>query len=474
MCEKHLFCLNRHIKFLTQLLIFTLFESVLLAEDSNNQVIQWSDFIDLKETKKDHEDNFKADQLLDDLRQGRTKKYKTAEDPKACGILLEISYPEQWVEQEGTRPNTLKKFFDKNSLIVLAVYLEDFNGLIKSHLEKTKRGQSDQQKEAERFRLSELCKTSEEANNELLKNSFFNFYKEPPIVSKTIKSSVDGYPLFTTLVTGTGMHAGNEYPAISIHNFVYINDQLINLYLSKYCLADANVDQALFQLHRLNQQMLQTCIVLNRYNQKNVTGTTAKNTNYLSSTKESYSTDPRVTFRTVFSDKTVQEVYEKAERGDSNCQYAMGAFYATGEKVPKDDKKAFEWYKRSAEQNNPAGQLLVGTCYVQGQGIGRDIAEGLRWINKSADQGFPKAQMMLGLAYLDGVGMSKDISKAIFFLQKASDQNDYEAMVKLGLIYYLGDLVAQDQNKARALWKRAAAGGDKEAVKVLEMDKKGR
>lgn len=449
--------------------------SNLLSEVSSNEVIQWSDQADLKETKATTEDNFKADQLIDEFRQGKTKKYKTADNPKASGVLLEFSYPEQWAEKEGTRPNTLKTFSDKDNFITLVICLEDFHDLFKAHIERNKQELSVQQKEAEYLRLRKVCRTSEEANRDLITNSLFSFYQGSPKVSKTIKSSIDGYPLFTTLVSGVPSHAGNEYPSDSIHNVIYINDQQVDLILSRFYPKKNNSEQSHFELYRLNKQFLQACIVLNGYNQKYINrAPPSKDTNNADAIRKNFSTDPNVTFKTLFADKTLQEIYEKAEKGDSNCQYMMGSFYATGEKVPKNGKTAFEWYKRSADQSNPAAQLLVGSCYVFGLGVARDLDGGLKWIKKSSDQGFPKAQTMLGLAYLDGAGVPKDINKAVLLLQKACDQDDYEAMVRLGLIYYLGDLVPQDQNKARALWRRAAAGGYKEAVKVLEMDNKGK
>ena len=425
----------------------------------------------MQETKKDQKENFTVDTLIEDLRQGRTKKYKTTDNPKANGVLLEISYPEKWEEQEGTRPNTLKKFCDKESKVVLVVCVDNLKGFVESDVEKRKPSSTLQEKEGEVIQLCELLKTNEEANAELLKNSLSGLYKSLPKFSKTLKNNIDGNPLFITLVSGVQQHAGNEFATDAIHNVLYINNQYVDLVLSRFYPEANNSEQSLYELHKLNKQILHNCLVLNQYNR------TSRNENLLSgtnSTAQQYTTDPQITFRKIFSDKTVQEVYEKAEKGDGNSQYTLGAIYATGEKVPKDDKKAFEWYKKSADQNNPAGQLLVGLHFIGGLGVPRDLNEGLKWIKKSSDQNFPRAQMMLGLAYLDGAGVSKNINKAVYLLQQASDQNDYQAMVKLGLIYYLGELVPQDQNKARDLWRRAAAGGDKEAVKVLEMDKRGR
>jgi TPR repeat protein len=206
----------------------------------------------------------------------------------------------------------------------------------------------------------------------------------------------------------------------------------------------------------------------------NVTNTNQVPGSDLKENKKQYTTDPNRTFRTEFFGTEFQEIYRKAEEGDSNSQYMIGSFYGTGEKVPLDYKKALEWFRKSADQGNPAAQLLVGTYYVQGIGTARDVNSGIAWIQKASDQAFPKAQYLLGMAYMDGAGVNRDYQKAISLFQKASDQCDYEAMVKLGFIYYLGDLVPQDQNKARALWRKAASGGYKEAVKVLEMDKNGK
>ena len=43
--------------------------------------------------------------------------------------------------------------------------------------------------------------------------------------------------------------------------------------------------------------------------------------------------------------------------------------YQNGDGVTKDDKKAVEWYTKSAEQGYALGQNNLGVMYENGQGV---------------------------------------------------------------------------------------------------------
>ena len=51
---------------------------------------------------------------------------------------------------------------------------------------------------------------------------------------------------------------------------------------------------------------------------------------------------------------------EKAEKGDSTAQYFLGAMYAKGEGVPKDNAEAVKWFRKAAEQGHTDAQYILG------------------------------------------------------------------------------------------------------------------
>ena len=54
----------------------------------------------------------------------------------------------------------------------------------------------------------------------------------------------------------------------------------------------------------------------------------------------------------------------KAEQGDAKSQYTVGEMYEKGKGAVRDSKKAFEWYLKSAQQNNKKAAYKVGLGYL--------------------------------------------------------------------------------------------------------------
>lgn len=70
--------------------------------------------------------------------------------------------------------------------------------------------------------------------------------------------------------------------------------------------------------------------------------------------------------------------------------------FPDGLSIPKDEKNAFFWGLKAAEQDYPGGQYTVGTYYEKGIGVEQDYAEAAKWFRKAADQGNEYAQYELG------------------------------------------------------------------------------
>ena len=114
----------------------------------------------------------------------------------------------------------------------------------------------------------------------------------------------------------------------------------------------------------------------------------------------------------------------------------MSAHYRDGLSIPKDEKKAFFWGLKAAEQDYPGGQYMVGTYYEKGIGVEQDYAEAAKWFRKAADQSNEYAQYELGECYREGKGVEKDMVEAVYRL--AADQKNYdakEALKELGINY---------------------------------------
>ena len=56
----------------------------------------------------------------------------------------------------------------------------------------------------------------------------------------------------------------------------------------------------------------------------------------------------------------IQRMKAKAEQGDAKAQLLLALMYDTGNGVPQDNRKSFEWCKKSAED----AMLELGNKYV--------------------------------------------------------------------------------------------------------------
>ncbi|WP_052746029.1 trypsin-like peptidase domain-containing protein [Sulfurovum lithotrophicum] len=134
----------------------------------------------------------------------------------------------------------------------------------------------------------------------------------------------------------------------------------------------------------------------------------------------------------------------------------------------KEYKKAFEWYKRSAEQNNTLSQYELIRMYHKGVGTKKNQKESLKWLMVAAKQGSSVAQGALGMIYRDGdKGLKQDYKKAIYWYKKSAEQNVSQAQNDLGEMYYYGEGVEKDYKKAFKWYMKAAKQNNPQAQNDL-------
>src|SRR5215471_16620822 len=60
------------------------------------------------------------------------------------------------------------------------------------------------------------------------------------------------------------------------------------------------------------------------------------------------------------TDKRLDRIFAKAEKGDRTAQFEVGLAYETGSGVGQDHAEAAKWYRRAADQGFAAAQNNVG------------------------------------------------------------------------------------------------------------------
>ncbi len=83
----------------------------------------------------------------------------------------------------------------------------------------------------------------------------------------------------------------------------------------------------------------------------------------------------------------IQGIRTMAETGYVWAQVGLGMSYDTGEGVPQNFAKAFDWYSRAAERGNDFAQNNLGTMYESGRGVPQDLVKAYTYYSLSAAQG---------------------------------------------------------------------------------------
>lgn len=93
--------------------------------------------------------------------------------------------------------------------------------------------------------------------------------------------------------------------------------------------------------------------------------------------------------------KDQEEQRKREEDGKAEFQFEQGKCYYEGKGVPKDLKKAVEWFTKAAEHGHSDAQNLLGYFYYTGEGVNKDYQIAINWYRKAADQGNADAQKKL-------------------------------------------------------------------------------
>lgn len=147
-----------------------------------------------------------------------------------------------------------------------------------------------------------------------------------------------------------------------------------------------------------------------------------------------------------------------AKLGDSHAQCIVGLFYETDEM--RDEKRAFEWYQKSAAQNYAFGQHCLAICYKTGfAGIAKNHKTAFELFQKAADQGSVNSYVSLAHYYGDTTIVQKDDKKAYKLYVKAYDLGSNSAMAYLGNCFMQGIGVDKDEKKGIFMLTKSAENG---------------
>lgn len=128
-------------------------------------------------------------------------------------------------------------------------------------------------------------------------------------------------------------------------------------------------------------------------------------------------------------DKEMQDdlIFKQYNKNKASDQIAIAERYLNGNGFNKDEKKAFEWFQKAANQNDGVGLFNVANCYEKGLGVDRDIEKAAVYYEKSANAGNVKAMSIISKMYSNGEGVTKNDSKALYWQEHLAFKGDKDA-----------------------------------------------
>jgi putative methionine-R-sulfoxide reductase with GAF domain len=97
--------------------------------------------------------------------------------------------------------------------------------------------------------------------------------------------------------------------------------------------------------------------------------------------------------------------------------------------TPAMEAASFELMRQMAQDGDPVAEYALGLRYFQGDeknGLPRDEKQAFRWFSRAAENGSLAAQAKLGFLYWGGRGVPKDLNQAYFWTVLARARGDQE------------------------------------------------
>lgn len=172
--------------------------------------------------------------------------------------------------------------------------------------------------------------------------------------------------------------------------------------------------------------------------------------------------------------KAVEMLQLSAQGGNEDAQWELGLMYENANHVTKDEQKALELYRRSADAGSPIGLYLVAHCYQHGIVVEENTAVSDSLYAKSFEQLMQLAPQediyvlnFVGSAYFWGDGIQIDREKAFGYYLTSAQKGNPETQYKIGYCYETGQGTTQNMEEALSWYKKSAAQGYPEAIDAL-------
>ncbi|RIB01455.1 hypothetical protein C2G38_1000778 [Gigaspora rosea] len=137
---------------------------------------------------------------------------------------------------------------------------------------------------------------------------------------------------------------------------------------------------------------------------------------------------------------------------------SLGNLYIYGKGVLVNKQKAFQLFLKSVLRGSVLGKCYIGDCYHYGYGVIEDHSQSFDWYLKSAEEGNARAQNAVGYCYQFSDKIPKNDYLAFTWFSKSIDNGNYLGYRNLGYCYQFGIGTPVDEKQAFKYFKKSANG----------------
>ncbi len=157
-------------------------------------------------------------------------------------------------------------------------------------------------------------------------------------------------------------------------------------------------------------------------------------------------------------DKVAEYTLMKAEKGNASAMKEMAERCEKGDRVPKDERKAFLWYKKAFDNGENSVWEKLSLCYGEGRGTNVNPKEEFDVYKKAFERNANDvyAASMLMECLVDGYGTRRNKEEALEVFRKANGDSFYyrkafgylekEEEEKKGFFMFLSGYKADEEN----------------------------
>ncbi|WP_367717545.1 tetratricopeptide repeat protein [Nitratireductor sp. GISD-1A_MAKvit] len=128
----------------------------------------------------------------------------------------------------------------------------------------------------------------------------------------------------------------------------------------------------------------------------------------------------------------------RAKAGDAAAQTLVAEIYARGLGMPKNPKKAAEWYAKAAQQGVPEAQFQYALMLLDGVFVEKDADRAFDLMQIAADNGNRLAQFNLAQMILDRQSSFESQKRAVSYYEKAANAGLADAQYAMAQVYANG------------------------------------